>query len=402
MSLPRHTAPLLAGICLVALGACSKPLDFDLRGGMGGGLDTAPAAREATASRPRPDSRGIISYPNYQVAVAQRGDTLGSLAQRIGVDADELSRFNGMLATDPLRKGEVIALPSRVAEPAGGPIQPSGVDITAIAGQAIDKAGSQNIQTSALEPATIRPAAQSASQSGVEPVRHKVERGETAYTIARLYNVSIRSLADWNGLGADFHVREGQFLLIPVALPGGKTEPFDAAAVPATVVRTEPPGAGSRTPEPPSAAKPLPPEDTRPVAQAAKPADAPDLGTTQTQAARTRMGYPVRGDIIRAYAKGKNDGIDIAANPGTPVKAADKGVVAAITEDTNGAPIIVLKHANNLLTVYSNVDKVSVKKGATVQRGEKLAEIPAKGAAAMHFEVRDGFDSVDPVPFLTE
>ena len=400
MTLPRHPAPLLAGIALLTLGACSDGMDFDLRGGVGNALDTAPAARNATADRPKPDDRGIISYPNYQVAVARRGDTLNTLAQRIGVNVTELARYNGIEPNDPLRRGEVIALPGRVAEPSGGPIRPGGTDITAIAGQAIDRAGSQTIETTTLDPATT-PAAPAGGQTGVEPVRHKVERGETAFSIARLYDVSIRSLADWNGLGSDFHVREGQYLLIPVALPGGATEPFDERDVP-VAARTEPPGAGSPTPEPPSAAKPLPAEKTVPVAQVAKPADAPDLGSTQTQATSTRMGFPVRGDIIRAYAKGKNDGIDIAAAPGTAVKAADKGVVAAITQDTNGAPIIVVKHANNLLTVYSNVDKVTVKKGTNVQRGEKLAEIPASGAAAMHFEVRDGFDSVDPVPFLTE
>ena len=112
------------------------------------------------------------------------------------------------------------------------------------------------------------------------------------------------------------------------------------------------------------------------------------------------MAFPVRGDIIREYQKGKNDGIDIAADPGTPVKAAASGVVAAITEDTNGVPIIVIKHEDNLLTVYSNVGAVAVKKGDQVTRGQKVAEIRREGAAALHFEVREGFDSVDPAPYL--
>ena len=48
-----------------------------------------------------------------------------------------------------------------------------------------------------------------------EPIRHKVSRGETAFTISRLYNVSIRSLAEWNGLDSNFTIREDQYLLIP-------------------------------------------------------------------------------------------------------------------------------------------------------------------------------------------
>ncbi|WP_272004498.1 peptidoglycan DD-metalloendopeptidase family protein [Roseovarius sp. ZX-A-9] len=393
MSFSKRPAIFLAGAAVLVLGGCSAPLDFDMRGGIGHGLDTAEAARKATAARPDPDSRGIISYPGYQVAIARRGDTLASLAARIGVDAAELGRFNGIGPDDRLRRGEVIALPGRVAEPTGGPIRPDGVDIATIAGGAIDKADKNQIETSALSPAT---------QTGTEPVRHKVARGETAYTIARLYNVSIRSLADWNGLGADFGVREGQYLMIPVALPGEVGKPFDATDIP----QTEPPGVGSPTPEPPSAVKPLPEDDTVPVTDIStpkvKPGDAPDLSKTVTKKSKARMGYPVRGDIVRAYAKGKNDGIDIAAAPGTPVKAADKGTVAAITQDTAGTPIIVVRHANNLMTVYSNVDNLVVEKGDKVSRGDTLAKVRSSGPAAMHFEVREGFESLDPVPYLTE
>ncbi|WP_281967905.1 LysM peptidoglycan-binding domain-containing protein [Roseovarius nanhaiticus] len=389
-------AVLLAGSCALALSACGDTMDLDMRGPIGG-LDTAGAARTATANRPQPDARGIISYPGYQVAVARRGDTLSSLAQRIGTDATALASYNGIQPGDPLRAGEVIALPGRVAEPAGGPIRPGDGDITQIAGAAIENASSSQIETSSLSPAATT------AQSGVEPVRHKVARGETAYTIARLYNVSIRSLAEWNGLGSDFAVREGQFLIIPVALPGERTAAFDASDVPAT---TQPPGAGTPTPEPPSAATPLPEEDTVPAATAAAttPKEAPDLGQQQTTASapKARMSYPVVGDIVRPYSKGKNDGIDIAASPGTAVKAADGGTVAAITKDTKGTPIIVVKHANNLLTVYSNVDNVAVKTGDSVSRGQTLAKIPSTGAAAVHFEVRNGFDSLDPIPYLTE
>ncbi|HKL06891.1 MAG TPA: peptidoglycan DD-metalloendopeptidase family protein [Roseovarius sp.] len=389
MTFPLRTAPLLASVACLALTACNQPMDFDLRGAFGNAHSTAQAAQNATAERPAPDSRGIISYPGYQVAVARRGDTLASLAARIGADVETLARYNGMQTGDPLRKGEIIALPGRVAEPTGGPIQPPGeVDISTLAGDAINRAPDPaNVQSSALPPA----------QTGVEPVRHKVERGETAYTIARLYDVSVRSLTEWNGLGPDFAVREGQFLLIPVALPGETTEPFDSAAAPVTTA----PGAGSPTPEPPSASKPLPEKDTKPAAQVPSTTSAPDLGRSQSATSSgARMAFPVRGDIVRDYAKGKNDGIDIAATPGAPVRAAADGIVAAITEDTNGIPIIVIKHPDNLLTVYSNVANVSVKKGDAIKRGGKLAEIRRDGAAALHFEVRDGFDSVDPNDFL--
>ena len=392
MNFPTRQGMLLATAAVLMLGACRGPLDFDLRGGPGV-LNTSDAARNATATRPKPDERGIISYPGYQVAVAQRGDTIESLAARIGADPAALARFNGIKVADPLRQGEIIALPERVPEPEGGPIRPpGGVDINAIAGNAIDEADSDDIETTALDPA----------RTGVQPVRHKVARGETAYTIARLYDVSVRGLADWNGLGADFAVREGQHLLIPVSLPESEEEagaPLDATGTGQTAL----PGTGTTVPDPPSADDPLPEEETMPPGDnATVETEAPDLSGDITRSGENsaRMMMPVRGDIVREYSKGKNEGIDIAASPGTAVNAADDGVVAAITEDTRGIPIIVMKHDDNILTVYSNVGAVAVEKGESLERGAKLAEIREDGSATMHFEVRDGFESVDPSPYL--
>ena len=386
----------------LALGACDKPLDLDMRGAFGGGLNTADVARQATADRPRPDNRGIISYPSYQVAVAQRGDTLAAVAARVGTDANALARYNGIQTTDVLRPGEIVALPRRVAEPSPatgspttGPIQPPGakVDIAALATGAIDRAGSQRVETTQL-PAS-QPAPEPKVARGIEPKRHKVQRGETAYTVARLYGVSVRALAEWNGLGSDFAIREGQYLLIPVPeTPAPRVETAKAVVIP---------GQGSPTPTPPSSTKPLPAEKTKPVADAAAEAKkaAPDLGKTQTAASSGgQLGYPVKGKIIREYSKGKNDGIDIAASAGTPIQAAEAGSIAAITADQDQVPIIVVKHANNLLTVYANVANIKVKKGDKVSRGQTLAEIRSGQSSYVHFEVRKGFESVDPLPYL--
>ena len=388
MKLHPRKAPFLAAAAAMVLSSCDQPLDLDMRGMFGDAPSTAEAARAATAPRPAPDSRGIISYPGYQVAVARRGDTLRGLAARIDSDAEELARFNGMEPDDRLREGEIVALYDRVSEPAGGPIQPPDeVDVAALADSAIRSADTPEVTSTPLEPA---------QRVGEEPVRHKVRRGETAYTIARLYDVSVRNLAQWNGLGSDFAIREGQYLLIPVALADGARAGNDESTRPSAR-----PGAGSPTPTPPSASQPLPETDTAAAAQPVETVAAPDLsGNEAAGSDDARMDFPVRGDIIREYAKGRNDGIDIAAPAGTPVGAAAEGVVAAITEDTNDVPIIVVKHPDNLLTVYSNVGAVSVGKGDTVSRGQKLAEIRRDGTAALHFEVRKGFDSVDPMPYL--
>ena len=400
-TLPSPMAPRLRlfwlGSAFVTLSACMPSgggspfdgLDWDLRNGPGV-LDTSDAALNATERRPAPDARGVISYPGYQVAVARRGDTAASVAMRVGIAPEELARYNAIIPTDPLREGEVLALPRRIADT--GPVQgggilpstgaaPAPVDVSAIATTALDRVGTPT------PPATTRPS------TGGEPVRHQVRRGETAFSIARSYNISAKALGEWNGLGPNLDVREGQYLIIPVA---SSAPPPAAAAAPAPV---SPPGAGSATPTPPSAAKPLPAERTTPAATAPRETPAsPDLGAQRTTSSKMLM--PVQGSIIRPYAKGRNDGIDISASAGTPVRAAADGTVAAITTDTAQSPIIVVRHADNLLTVYAGVDGISVKKGDRITRGQTIATVRAGTPSFLHFEVRRGADSTDPVPFL--
>ena len=393
MTFETRFARLLGATGLLALtAACAEPLDFDMRGKLGA-FSTAPAAQNASAPRPAPDPRGVISYPNYQVAVARRGDTVTSIASRVGLTPQELGRFNGLEPGQTLREGEILALPRRVSE---SPLQgPGGVDIAAVAGSAIDAspatAPASGVTTTSLPPATATPVA--AAPAAPEPIRHKVARGETAYTVARLYNVQVKSLAEWNGLGPDFSIREGQYLLIPVA---GAAVPRQVAAAAAPVTA---PGIGSPTPIPPSAAQPLPEEKVEPAA--AKPPSKPAVTVpTPSKETSSAMAFPVQGKIVRAYAKGRNEGIDISGTPGSAVKAAAGGTVAAITSSADKVPIVVVRHPDNLLTVYANVEDIKVKKGDSVSRGQALASLRAGDQAYVHFEVRDGFDSVDPLPYL--
>lgn len=381
------------GLCcgVAALSACNttgpfQSMDWDFRGGAGA-LDTSAAARQATARRPSPDSRGVISYPGYQVVVARRGDTVASVAARVGLAPDDLARYNALMPTDPLRDGEILALPRRIEAggtppgqaPAGSSASTGPIDVSAIATTALDRVGSPT------PPATTTP------RTASEPVRHQVRRGETAFSIARLYNVSAKALGEWNGLGPELAVREGQYLIIPVA----------SAAAPGPAETATPPGVGSPTPVPPSAARPLPAEKTTPAATAPKDTPAsPQLGSQQTAASAARMQMPVPGAIIRPYAKGKNEGIDISAPAGTAVKAAASGTVAAITKDTEQTPIIVIRHDDNILTVYAGVDAITVKKGDKVSRGQTIAKVRAATPSFLHFEIRRGVESTDPMAFL--
>ena len=379
----RASCALLA---LAALGACQTPVDMDLRE-LGDGFSTTEAALTAL-ERPEPDQRGVISYPTYQVAVAQEGDTIGSVAGRVGVDPATLATYNGLTPDAPLRRDEIVALPSRVAEPAA-PAATAPGGFIASAAAAIDRAP---VSTTTLSPAApaAAPVAAPAAPAGAEPIRHQVLRGETAYSIARLYGVPVATVAQWNGLGADLTVREGQFLLVP---------PAGSGAAPARVVTA--PGAGSPTPLPPSASAPLPDEEVAPASQAPDPAPVPqDLGGQQSAPAEGQLVMPAQGSIIRAYSPGRNEGIDIGAPAGAAVRAADAGTVAAITTNTDGVQIVVIKHANDLLTVYTHLDTLSVAKDDRVERGQQIGQVRPGDPAFVHFEVRRGMESQDPTQFL--
>ncbi len=363
-SIGYTTKPYLLLCGMIAVTACS---DFTLSD-INSRLDPRPDIQAPTVTaRPKADSRGVIAYPNYQVIIAKRNDTMVDLAGRVGMSGQDLARHNGLPETYIARKGEVLALPKGVVTPAIETISESTLETRAAA--AIDRADATPIQSVTLQP-------------GPEPIRHLVEQGETAYSIARLYNVSVTSLASWNGLDRNLSVRTGQQLLIPVAQDG--------------TIKTDAANATLQTPEPPSASKPLPK-----TVETVEIPESPNLAADLTPAGATgKLLRPVNGKTIRGYKSGGNEGLDIAAAPNTTVKAAGSGEIALISKSSNQNTIILIRHPDNLYTVYSNVTDVAVKKGQKIKRGQTIAKVANGDPSFVHFEVRRGTQSVDPVPYL--
>jgi len=373
----RYTLkPVLLVCSALALSACD---DFSL-GDLNSKLNPVPGTSGSQLSpRPEPDSRGVITYPNYQVIVAKRNDPIDAIAARVGMTGQDLARHNGLPADYIARKDEVLALPKGIiipeAAPAAGTTTAGGTSIESIATAAIDRAGPTPVQTGTL-------------QTGPEPIRHVVENGETAYSIARLYNVSVTALASWNGLDRDLSVRPGQQLLIPVSADGTVAQTIPVA-------EESTPGVGTETPAPPSASLPLPVKPPEAVIP-----ESPKLSEDRTPVGASRkLLRPVSGEVIRGYSNG-NEGLDIAAPAGTSVKAAEGGEVALISKSQGQNTIILLRHPDNLYTVYSNVGDVAVQKGQTVNRGQSIAKVADGDKPFVHFEIRRGTESVDPVPFL--
>ena len=367
---------------LWALSACENSslsnFDFDFRGNS---FDTSDAALQATQSRPKANELGIISYPTYQIAVARRDDTIESMAERLGQNPGELARYNGLAEGERLRNGEVLALP-RTGSRGGQYLERSDeieettlsrdINVLELADNALKVAGGAG--NNQLDRTS------SDAKNLMDPIKHNVVRGETVFTISRLYNISVRSLADWNGLDSDYTLREGQILIIPLvdkkAIKNTQKE-IDESAVPA----------------PPSSKKPQPRNVN--TQEFSKSTD-----TKISVPENGKMAYPLEGLVIREYSKNINDGIDFTARAGTKVVAADTGLVATVTEDINQIAIVVLKHPGNILTVYANLTNIKVSTNQNVNRGDILGEIPDGDPPYLHFEIREGFESVDPLEYL--
>ena len=367
---------------LWALSACENSslsnFDFDFRGNS---FDTSDAALQATQSRPKANELGIISYPTYQIAIARRDDTIESMAERLGQNPGELARYNGLAEGERLRNGEVLALP-RTGSRGGQYLESSDeieettlskdINVLELADNALKVAGgSANNQLDRTS---------SDAKNLMDPIKHNVVRGETVFTISRLYNISVRSLADWNGLDSDYTLREGQILIIPLV---------DKKAT----KNTQKEVVESAVPAPPSSKKPQPRNVN--TQEFSKSTD-----TKISVPENGKMAYPLEGLVIREYSKNINDGIDFTARAGTKVVAADTGLVATVTEDINQIAIVVLKHPGNILTVYANLTNIKVSTNQNVNRGDILGEIPDGDPPYLHFEIREGFESVDPLEYL--
>jgi murein DD-endopeptidase MepM/ murein hydrolase activator NlpD len=118
--------------------------------------------------------------------------------------------------------------------------------------------------------------------------------------------------------------------------------------------------------------------------------------------------WPVHGRIIGHFGPGpnggENDGIDIAAPEGTPVIAAESGIVAYAGNELRGyGNLVLLKHADGWMTAYGHNSKILVKRGDRVLRGQTIAHVGATGAVSepqLHFELRKGTRALDPLNYL--
>jgi murein DD-endopeptidase MepM/ murein hydrolase activator NlpD len=249
---------------------------------------------------------------------------------------------------------------------------------------------------------------------------HTVQPGETLNAVARRYGVDVTSLARTNRLEAPYTIKVGEMLLLPepvavvaaAPLPAAKPlpappapapppsrEPTPAAPPPATVAVAPPPA------PPPEARASPPPPSPPPVVEAPPPPEPP---RAPVPPAGRGFIWPLKGRILSGFGPGAggtyNDGINIAAPEGTPVVAAEDGVVAYVGNELRGfGNLVLLKHPNGWMSAYAHCNQILVKKGARVRRGQMIARVGMTGAVGepqLHFELRRGTRALDPTQQL--
>jgi len=121
-----------------------------------------------------------------------------------------------------------------------------------------------------------------------------------------------------------------------------------------------------------------------------------------------KMVWPVKGKILSHFGvQGRgvfNDGINISAPLGTEVYAADKGEVIYADNGLKGyGNLVIIRHANGLLTSYAHQDALLVAKGDQVARGEVIGKVGKSGhvnSPQLHFAVRKGKKPINPLKYF--
>jgi murein DD-endopeptidase MepM/ murein hydrolase activator NlpD len=372
-----------------------------------------PVSRPAQAARQDDAARGHGRWSRAggaEITTAD-GDTVYSLSRRFGVPVQEIMAANGLHTASDLRYGQKIVIPTYRRDDGHGV-----ADARPTREPARNDAKGDRVAVLPQHPrikedrkpeaiaAPAAPAARTEASASVRSGRYTVQSGDSLYAISRKTGASVAGIKQANGM-TSATVRIGQVLTIPGA-DSAKVARADAAdkvdpvktgtteAAPKTVAAT------------PDEAKPVgytPPHKADKQIAAVEDDDkaaAPD-GT-----GIGKMRWPVRGRIISAFGSSgsEGDGIDISVPEGTPVKAAENGVVIyagnGLKEFGN---TVLVRHEDGLVTVYGHAKSLEVARGDKVKRGQEIALSGMSGDAdspKLHFEVRKNSAPVDPRKYL--
>ena len=331
-------------------------------------------------AQPAPQPKGHWTWDGGKAIALGRGETLASISRQYHVPVSAIIQVNHIANPRDLALGQRIVIPRWV---------------------------SHGRTAMAAEPAPRAPEAQAqalAPRSGGNV--HVVGRGDTLIGIARRHGMSLSALARYNHMSPFTKLSVGD----RVNIPGGRSQ----------VARAEP----RRSPAPASEPKIAAPQVQAPqtvasvpneTARVARPEAEPEhvASNDVTKKAEPAGGipqfrWPVKGRIIARFGREpngtQNDGSNLAVPEGTPIKAADDGVVAYAGNELKGyGNLVLIRHSGGYVSAYANASKLLVHRGDSVRRGQVIARAGQTGnvtSPQLHFEIRKGSTPVDPTRYL--
>jgi murein DD-endopeptidase MepM/ murein hydrolase activator NlpD len=335
---------------------------------------------DVTGSVAAPKPSGSWTWDGGSPVTVGYGETAEMIARKHGVPLTALLQTNGVANPAAIKPGQRLVIPRYVSSSA-----PAAARIAA----------------------PVATAAQNAAPIGGNV--HIVGPGESLMGIARKNSIALTTLARANNLQPYAKLNIGD----RITIPGGR----QAAVRPAPTM-TAPAASMAMSQPAPQVAQPrtIPvervataPTQTVRVATQEPPTTETAASGSQPAGAMPSFRWPVHGRVIAAFGPktngGQNDGINLAVPEGTPIKAAEDGVVAYAGNELKGyGNLVLIRHANGFVSAYANAKELLVKRGDSIKRGQVIANAGQTGnvtSPQLHFEIRKGSTPVDPTKYLS-
>jgi murein DD-endopeptidase MepM/ murein hydrolase activator NlpD len=225
-------------------------------------------------------------------------------------------------------------------------------------------------------------------------VIHVVRAGQTLHSIAHIYHKPVTVIARANNLRVDTRLKAGERITIPDIKEASQATPVRAETSNSPATSNVAMADSSQTAR---VVEPAPTMSSQEAVKNAEPAGS-----------LPGFRWPVRGRVIAAFGPKpngvQNDGINLAVPEGTPIKAAEDGVVAYAGSELKGyGNLVLVRHPNGFVTAYAHASDILVKRGEAVKRGQVIAHAGQTGnvtSPQLHFEIRKGATPVDPAQYL--
>jgi len=346
-----------------------------------------PGNNDVTGSLPAAPPPPSFSWEGGTPIIVAPGESLETISRRYGVPVAAIMEANSITSPATVRPGQHLVIPHR-----RGPASALSAPQTRIASTAptVPSAAPVGPPRTALAPA-----------AGV----HVVAPGETLHSIARLYGKPVMVLAKANNIPPDTMVKVGERIVIPGAGAGPRPVLASAAAAASPAAPRGEATVGSLPSQNFATA------DSPHSARLASPAPVEQesaVKTAEPAGGLPSFRWPVRGRVIAGFGPKpnglQNDGINLAVPEGTPVKAAEDGVVAYAGNELKGyGNLVLVRHSNGFVTAYAHASEILVKRGDPIKRGQVIAKSGQTGnvtSPQLHFEIRKGATPVDPSQYL--